>query len=192
MKILEDRIKKDGQVLPGNVLKINSFLNHQVDPMLMMQCAQELKRLFKGAQVSKVLTAEASGIAPGLMTAYAFGVPMVFARKKKPSTINDAVYAADVFSYTKKVNNKFSVEKKFLSDKDTVLIVDDFIAKGEAMKGLIKIANQAEAKIAGVGVIVAKTFQGGSEWIKDHGYHFEALAKIDSLANGQVHFEGEN
>lgn len=191
MKLLEDRIKKDGQVLPGDVLKINSFLNHQVDPELMMAIGKEFARLFKDAGITKVLTCEASGIAPGVMAAYELKVPMVFARKKKPSTLNDAVYWADVFSYTKKVTNKICVEEKFLSKDDTLLILDDFIAHGEAVKGMVNIANQAGCKIAGIGAVVAKTFQGGSEWIKDHGYRFEALANIDSFQNGQVHFLGE-
>ena len=114
MKLLEDRIKRDGEVLDGDVLKINSFLNHQVDPKLMMQVGEEFKRLFADEKIDKILTCEASGIAPGIMTAYQLGVPMVFARKKKPSTLNDAVYWADVFSYTKKVTNKICVEEKFL------------------------------------------------------------------------------
>ncbi|RVU70099.1 MULTISPECIES: xanthine phosphoribosyltransferase [Lactobacillus] len=191
MKLLEDRIKKDGQVLAGDVLKINSFLNHQVDPQLMMQCGEEFKRLFAGEKIDKVLTCEASGIAPGVMTAYVLGVPMVFARKKKPSTLNDAVYWANVFSYTKKVNNKICVEEKFLHKGENLLIVDDFVAHGEAVKGMVNIAQQAECNIVGVGAVVAKTFQGGSDWVKDHGLRFEALAEIDSFKDGQVHFAGE-
>lgn len=191
MKLLEDRIRKDGQVLPGDVLKINSFLNHQVDPQLMMAIGEEFARLFKDSGITKVLTCEASGIAPSIMAAYQLNVPMVFARKKKPSTLNDAVYWADVFSYTKKVENKICVEEKFLSKDDTVLILDDFVAHGEAVKGMVNIAQQAGCKIAGVGAVVAKTFQGGSDWIKDHGYRFEALANIDSFKDGQVHFLGE-
>ncbi|MBD5431290.1 MAG: xanthine phosphoribosyltransferase [Lactobacillus sp.] len=192
MKLLEDRIRKDGDVLPGNVLKINSFLNHQVDPQLMMAIGEEFADLFKDKGVTKVLTCEASGIAPAVMAAYQMNVPMVFARKKRPSTLNDAVYWADVFSYTKKVNNKICVEEKFLSKDDTILIIDDFVAHGEAVKGLVNIAEQAGAKIAGIGAVVAKSFQGGSEWIQDHGYHFEALANIDSFENNQVHFLGED
>ena len=191
MKLLEDRIRSDGEVLPGNVLKINSFLNHQVDPELMKKVGEEFSQLFKDSGVTKVLTCEASGIAPGVMTAYELHVPMVFARKKKPATLNDAVYWADVYSYTKKVTNQICVEQKFLDQDDCLLIIDDFLANGEAVKGMINIANQAGAQIAGVGIVVAKTFQGGSEWIKDHGYHLEALAEIDSLANNQVHFVGE-
>ncbi|MCT0164457.1 xanthine phosphoribosyltransferase [Lactobacillus helveticus] len=191
MKLLEDRIKKDGEVLDGDVLKINSFLNHQVDPQLVMQCGEEFKRLFADQKIDKVLTCEASGIVPGVMTAYVLGVPMVFARKKKPSTLNDAVYWADVFSYTKKVNNKICVEEKFLHKGENLLIIDDFVAHGEAVKGMVNIAKQAECNIVGVGAIVAKTFQGGSEWVENEGLRFEALAKIDSFKDGHVHFEGE-
>lgn len=192
MKLLEDRIRKDGQVLPSDVLKINSFLNHQVDPQLMMEVGKEFARLFKDSGVTKVLTCEASGIAPSIMAAYQLNVPMVFARKKKPSTLNDAVYWADVFSYTKKVENKICVEEKFLSKDDTLLILDDFVAHGEAVKGMVNIAEQAGCSVAGIGAVVAKTFQGGSDWIKDHGYRFEALANIDSFKDGQVHFLGED
>ena len=192
VKLLEDRIRSDGEVLPGNVLKINSFLNHQVDPELMKKVGEEFSQLFKDSGITKVLTCEASGIAPGVMTAYELHVPMVFARKKKPATLNDAVYWADVYSYTKKVTNQICVEQKFLHKDDHLLIIDDFLANGEAVKGMINIANQAGAEVAGVGIVVAKTFQGGSDWIKEHGYRLEALAEIASLANNQVHFVGEN
>ena len=192
MKLLEDRIRSDGEVLPGNVLKINSFLNHQVDPELMKKVGEEFSQLFKDSGITKVLTCEASGIAPGVMAAYELHVPMVFARKKKPATLNDAVYWADVYSYTKKVTNQICVEQKFLHKDDHLLIIDDFLANGEAVKGMINIANQAGAEVAGVGIVVAKTFQGGSDWLKEHGYRLEALAEIASLANNQVHFVGEN
>nr|WP_233335830.1 xanthine phosphoribosyltransferase [Lactobacillus sp. W8093] len=191
VKLLEDRIRSDGDVLPGNVLKINSFLNHQVDPELMKKVGEEFSHLFKDSGITKVLTCEASGIAPGVMTAYELHVPLVFARKKKPATLNDAVYWADVYSYTKKVTNQICVEQKFLHKGERLLIIDDFLANGEAVKGMINIANQAEAEVDGVGIVVAKTFQGGSEWLKNHGYRLEALAEIDSLANNQVHFVGE-
>ncbi|CCI85124.1 Xanthine phosphoribosyltransferase [Lactobacillus pasteurii DSM 23907 = CRBIP 24.76] len=191
VKLLEERIRRDGEVLDGDVLKINSFLNHQVDPELMMEIGKEFARLFADSGVTKVLTCEASGIAPGVMVAYQLKVPMVFARKKKPSTLNDAVYWADVFSYTKKVNNKICVEEKFLDKNDKILIIDDFIAHGEAVKGMVNIAKQAGCEIVGVGGVVAKIFQGGSDWIKDAGLRFEALAEIDSFKDGQVHFVGE-
>jgi xanthine phosphoribosyltransferase len=188
MNFLEQRIIQDGEVLPGNVLKINSFLNHQVDPQLMMQVGQALAEKFQQAKITKVLTCESSGIAPGLMTAYQLGVPMVFARKKRPSTLNDAVYTAPVFSYTKKVNNDIYVEKKFLSSSDKLLIVDDFLAHGEAVKGMVKIAQAAGASVAGVGVVVAKSFQGGSDWVKQQGLPLVMLAQIGSLEGSKVHF----
>ena len=191
VKLLEDRIRSDGEVLPGNVLKINSFLNHQVDPELMKKVGEEFSQLFKDSGITKVLTCEASGIAPGVMTAYELHVPLVFARKKKPATLNDAVYWADVYSYTKKVTNQICVEQKFLHKDDHLLIIDDFLANGEAVKGMINIANQAGAEVTGVGIVVAKTFQGGSDWLKDHGYRLEALAEIASLTNNQVRFVGE-
>lgn len=188
MNFLEQRIIKDGQVLPGNVLKINSFLNHQVDPQLMMKIGQTLAAKFKEGGVTKVLTCESSGIAPAVMVAYCLQVPMVFARKKRPSTLNDAVYTAPVFSYTKKVTNDIYVEQKFLKKTDQLLIVDDFLAHGEAVKGMVKIAQAAGAGIKGVGIVVAKTFQGGADWVRSHGLPLATLANIDSLANGQVHF----
>ncbi|MDA3796813.1 xanthine phosphoribosyltransferase [Lactobacillus delbrueckii] len=188
MELLEERIKKDGVVLPGDVLKVNSFLNHQIDPQLMMTLGQEFARLFKDAGVTRVLTAEASGIAPGIMAAYCLGVPMVFARKKKPSTVTDAVYTAEVFSYTKQVTNTISVEAKFLDTNDRILVIDDFLANGEAAKGLISLAEQAGAEVVGVGVVVEKAFQGGHDWLVNHGYHLEALASIQEFADGQVIF----
>jgi xanthine phosphoribosyltransferase len=191
MKLLEERIRQNGEILPGNVLKINSFLNHQVDPELMMAVGKEFAKLFDNTGITKVLTCEASGIAPSVMTAYELRVPMVFARKKKPSTLNDAVYWANVYSYTTKKTNQICVEQKFLSKNDRLLILDDFLANGEAVKGMINIANLAQAQVVGIGVVVAKSFQGGSQWIKDHGYRLEALANISSLANNHVQFVGE-
>lgn len=191
MKLLEDRIRQDGEVLPGNVLKINSFLNHQIDPQLMLAIGEEFAKLFKDAGITKILTCEASGIAPATMAGYAMNVPVVFARKKKPSTLNDAVYWADVFSYTKKVTNKICVEEKFLSKDDNLLIIDDFLAHGEAVKGMLNVAKQAGCSVAGVGVVVAKAFQGGSNWVKEHGYRLESLADIDNFDDGTVHFVGE-
>lgn len=188
MKLLEERIEKDGVVLPGDVLKVNSFLNHQIDPQLMMTLGEEFAGLFKDAGVTRVLTAEASGIAPGIMAAYCLGVPMVFARKKKPSTVTDDVYTAEVFSYTKHVNNTISVEAKFLDKDDKILAIDDFLANGEAAKGLISLAEQAGAEVVGVGVVVEKAFQGGHDWLLDHGYRLEALASIKEFKDGKVVF----
>ena len=188
MELLEERIKKDGVVLPGNVLKVNSFLNHQIDPQLMMTLGQEFARLFKDVGVTRVLTAEASGIAPGIMAAYCLGVPMVFARKKKPSTVTDAVYTAEVFSYTKQVTNTISVEAKFLDANDRILVIDDFLANGKASQALISIIKQAGATVAGLGIVIEKSFQGGRAELDAQGYRVESLARVKSLAGGVVTF----
>ena len=135
LKLLEERIKQDGVVLPGNVLKINQFLNHQIDPQLMYEIGQEFERLFKGEAVTKILTVEASGIAPAIMAGLVMDVPVVFARKKKPSTLDSDVYAAEVYSYTKKVTNTISVDQKFLTETDRVLVIDDFLANCQAVLG---------------------------------------------------------
>ena len=150
MKLLEDRIRQDGVVLPGNVLKVNQFLNHQIDPQLMYEIGQEFARLFKERPVTKILTVEASGIAPAIMAGLVMNVPVLFARKKKPSTLDDMTYTAEVYSYTKKVTNTISVDSKFLSNNDHVLIIDDFLANGQAVKGMLEICRQADVKVEGV------------------------------------------
>ena len=191
MKLLEDRIRQDGVVLPGNVLKVNQFLNHQIDPQLMYEIGQEFARLFKERPVTKVLTVEASGIAPAIMAGLVMNVPVLFARKKKPSTLDDMTYTAEVYSYTKKVTNTISVDSKFLSENDHVLIVDDFLANGQAVKGMIEICKQADVKVEGVGIVVEKSFQEGADWIKSQGIRLESLARISSFENDTVHFVGE-
>ena len=163
MKLLEDRIRQDGVVLPGNVLKVNQFLNHQIDPQLMYEIGQEFARLFKERPVTKILTVEASGIAPAIMAGLVMNVPVLFARKKKPSTLDDMTYTAEVYSYTKKVTNTISVDSKFLSENDHVLIIDDFLANGQAVKGMLEICRQADVKVEGVGIVVEKSFQEGAD-----------------------------
>lgn len=191
MKLLEDRIRQDGVVLPGNVLKINQFLNHQIDPQLMYEIGQEFARLFKERPVTKILTVEASGIAPAIMAGLVMNVPVLFARKKKPSTLDDMTYTAEVYSYTKKVTNTISVDSKFLSENDHVLIIDDFLANGQAVKGMLEICRQADVKVEGVGIVVEKSFQEGADWIKGQGIRLESLARISSFENDAVHFVGE-
>lgn len=191
MKLLEDRIRQDGVVLPGNVLKVNQFLNHQIDPQLMYEIGQEFARLFKERPVTKILTVEASGIAPAIMAGLVMNVPVLFARKKKPSTLDDRTYTAEVYSYTKKVTNTISVDSKFLSKNDHVLIIDDFLANGQAVKGMLEICKQADVKVEGVGIVVEKSFQEGADWIKDQGIRLESLARISSFENDTVHFVGE-
>lgn len=191
MKLLEDRIHEDGVVLPGNVLKVNSFLNHQIDADLMFALGEEFARLFKDSGVTRILTVEASGIAPAIMTGLAMHVPVVFARKTKSSTLNHDLYTAEVYSYTKKVTNRVSVDQKFLSSDDTVLIIDDFLANGQAVKGLLQICQEANATVAGVGIVVEKSFQDGAKWIKDQGVRLESLARIASFNDNKVQFVGE-
>ena len=191
MKLLEDRIRQDGVVLPGNVLKVNQFLNHQIDPQLMYEIGQEFARLFKERPVTKILTVEASGIAPAIMAGLVMNVPVLFARKKKPSTLDDMTYTAEVYSYTKKVTNTISVDSKFLSENDHVLIIDDFLANGQAVKGMLEICKQADVKVEGVGIVVEKSFQEGADWIKGQGNLLESLARISSFENDAVHFVGE-
>lgn len=191
MKLLEDRIRQDGVVLPGNVLKVNQFLNHQIDPQLMYEIGQEFARLFKERPVTKILTVEASGIAPAIMAGLVMNVPVLFARKKKPSTLDDMTYTAEVYSYTKKVINTISVDSKFLSENDHVLIIDDFLANGQAVKGMLEICRQADVKVEGVGIVVEKSFQEGADWIKGQGIRLESLARISSFENDAVHFVGE-
>ena len=191
MKLLEDRIRQDGVGLRGNVLKVNQFLNHQIDPQLMYEIGQEFARLFKERPVTKILTVEASGIAPAIMAGLVMNVPVLFARKKKPSTLDDMTYTAEVYSYTKKVTNTISVDSKFLSENDHVLIVDDFLANGQAVKGMLEICRQADVKVEGVGIVVEKSFQEGADWIKGQGIRLESLARISSFENDAVHFVGE-
>ena len=191
MKLLEDRIRQDGVVLPGNVLKVNQFLNHQIDPQLMYEIGQEFARLFKERPVTKILTVEASGIAPAIMAGLVMNVPVLFARKKKPSTLDDMTYTAEVYSYTKKVTNTISVDSKFLSENDHVLIIDDFLANGQAVKGMLEICRQADVKVEGVGIVVEKSFQEGADWIKGQGIRLDSLARISSFENDAVHFVGE-
>lgn len=188
MKLLEDRIREDGTVLPGDVLKVDNFLNHQIDPDLMNAIGEEFARLFADAGVTKVLTVESSGIAPALMTGFQLHVPVIFARKHRSLTLTDNLYTATVYSYTKQVNNDISVDKRFISSDDKVLIIDDFLANGQAVQGLMEIAKAANVEIAGVGVVIEKSFQKGHQMVIDAGLHLEALASVASLENNQVTF----
>ena len=192
MRLLEERIKKDGQVLGEDVLKVDNFLNHQVDPELMAAMGEEFKRLFEGAPITKILTVESSGIAPAVFAGLAFHVPVVFARKHKSLTLQDNMYSATVYSYTKKVNNHISISKKFLNENDRVLVIDDFLANGQAVEGLLEIIDQAGAQLEGVGSVSEKTFQKGRELLDQRGIHVESLARIAAFEQGEVVFLDEN
>ncbi|MFC6207734.1 xanthine phosphoribosyltransferase [Levilactobacillus tongjiangensis] len=188
MKILEDRIRRDGTVLAGNVLKVDNFLNHQIDPQLMDQIGAEFAHQFKDAGITKILTVESSGIAPAVMAGLHMGVPVIFARKHKSLTLTDNLYTAKVYSYTKRVNNDISIDRRFLDKEDRVLIVDDFLANGQAVQGLLDIAQTAQIKVAGVGVVIEKRFQKGHQLVEDAGIQLEALASIAAFEDGQVVF----
>lgn len=181
MKLLEERIKKDGIVLDDNVLKVGGFLNHQIDPMLMKDMAVEWHELYKDCKVDKILTIEASGIAMATMVAYEFGVPLLFAKKSKTTNIGNEVYSTMVQSFTHGVTNNVQVEKKFLSKDENVLIIDDFLAKGEALKGLIDLCDQAGAHVVGCGIAVEKAFQPGGDMLRQKGIRIESLARIKSM-----------
>ncbi len=190
MNFLEERILKDGVVKPGNVLKVDSFLNHQMDISLMDQIGEEFYRRFKDKNITKVLTIEASGIAIACSVARYFGVPMVFAKKSKSVNLDGEMYVAEVESFTHKNKNNVIVSKKFLSADDRVLIVDDFLANGCALQGLISIVESAGATVAGLGIAIEKGFQVGGRVIRNLGYHLESLAIVDSMdsENGTLEF----
>ena len=181
MKALKERIVKDGVVKPGNVLKVDSFLNHQMDVELMEQIGQEFYRRFQQYPITKVLTIEASGIAVAYAVARAFGVPMVYAKKTKSINMDGDLFIAEVESYTKKENNRVIVSKKFLRPEDRVLIVDDFLANGCALQGLISLVELAEATVAGLGIVIEKGFQEGGQRMRNLGYHLESLAVVESM-----------
>ena len=181
MNFLEERIVKDGIVKAGNVLKVDSFLNHQMDVALMNEIGNEFKRRFSDKTITKVLTIEASGIAIAYATAQAFGVPLLFAKKTKSINLDGEMYTAEVESFTHKNKNQIIVSKKFLTENDKLLIVDDFLANGCALMGLISIANAAGASVEGIGICIEKGFQSGGRIIRNLGYHLESLAIVDSM-----------
>ena len=181
MNFLEERIRKDGKVKPGNVLKVDSFLNHQMDIQLLDEIGREFKRRFGHEKITKVLTIESSGIAIAVPVAREFNVPMVFAKKSKSVNIDGEMYVAEVESFTHKNTNRVIVAKKFLSPEDRVLIIDDFLANGCALQGLISIVEDAEAEVVGCGIAIEKGFQEGGERIRNLGYHLESLAIVESM-----------
>lgn len=188
MKTLEERILRDGQVLSETVLKVDSFLTHQVDVSLMKEIGSVLAERFKNAGITKVVTIEASGIAPAVYVAEALNVPMVFAKKSKNITMTEGILTADVYSFTKQVTSQVSITEKFLSDTDRVLIVDDFLANGQAALGLISIIEQAGASVAAVAIVIEKSFQEGRQKLEEAGQTVVSLARIASLEGGRLVF----
>ena len=181
MQLLEERIIKDGKVFSGNVLKVDSFLNHQIDVALLDKMGGEIKSLFKDDKVTKVLTIEASGIGIACIVAQHFGVPVVFAKKAKSINLEGEMYTAEVESFTHKNKNQVIVAKKFLSEDDHVLIIDDFLANGCALQGLISIVQSAGATVEGIGIAVEKGFQTGGKIIRNFGFQLESLAIVESM-----------
>ena len=194
MNFLEQRILQDGIVKPGNVLKVDAFLNHQMDVQLLDEIGREFKRRFGHKKITKVLTIESSGIAIAVPVAREFGVPMVFAKKAKSVNIDGDTYVAEVESFTHKNTNRVIVSKKFLSPDDHVLIIDDFLANGCALQGLISIVEDAEACVEGCGIAIEKGFQDGGHRIRNLGYHLESIAIVDAMDpdTGSITFRQQN
>ena len=190
MNFLEERIIKDGIVKEGNVLKVDSFLNHQMDIALFDQIGKEFKRRFAKEKINKIVTIEASGIGIACIVARHFNVPVVFAKKSKSINIEGEMYVAEVESFTHKCKNQVIVSKKFLNPEDHVLIIDDFLASGCALQGLISIVNEAGASVEGIGIVIEKGFQSGGQIIRNLGYHLESLAIVDAMdaSTGKVTF----
>lgn len=188
MKFLEERILKDGRVFPGNILKVDSFLNHQIDMSVISAMADEYYRLFGDCGVNKILTIEASGIAIAAVVAQKFGVPLLFAKKTQTKNISADVYTAKVHSYTHDKDYDIVVSKEFLHADDKVLLIDDFLANGQALLGLIELCKGAGAEVIGAGIAVEKCFQEGGELLRKSGVRVESLAMVESLENGTVTF----
>lgn len=189
MELLIEKIKNEGSVLSSSVLKVDSFLNHQIDPQLMLEIGKEFAGRFEGCGITKILTIESSGIAPAVMTGLQLNVPVVFARKRKSLTLVNNLITASVYSFTKEETSDISVSNKYLSENDKVLIIDDFLANGQAALGLAEIASKAKASIAGIGIVIEKGFQDGGSLLREKGYRVESLAIISSLEDGLVSFE---
>lgn len=185
MKALKERILRDGKCFEGGILKVDNFINHQMDPILMKSIAVEFVRRFASTDINKIITVEASGIAPAIMTGYLLELPVVFAKKKKPVTMENML-ATTVFSFTKNRSYDICVSKDFLCRGDRVLFIDDFLANGNAAKGIMDLVSQAGATLAGMGFIIEKAFQHGGDYLRNEGMRVESLAIIDSLDNCEI------
>jgi xanthine phosphoribosyltransferase len=188
MEVLKQRILAEGEAYEGGVLIVDQFLNHQIDPILSEQLGNEITRRYEGETITKVLTVEASGIAVALMTARALGVPVVFAKKAKNVSQIGEILTAEVYSFTKKQSTLITVSKKFINESDRVLIVDDFLAHGEALRGLCQIVEITGAQVVGVGIVIEKVFQGGGKKLRSEGLRIESLARIASMGDGKIEF----
>lgn len=188
MEALKQKILSEGRVLPGNVLKVDSFINQQIDVTLMTAIGKEFAQRFANQKIDKILTIESSGIAPALMTAQALGVPLVFARKRKSITLSEDIYQAKLYSYTTQKSTDVMIDKRFLIPGENILIIDDFLANGEAVKGLSEIIKQANTNLVGVGIVIEKSFQPGRKVIEAQGIKVESLVRIANFTADQVEF----
>lgn len=190
MKLLQEKIRRDGVVKPGNILKVDSFLNHQLDVLFLDKIGEEFYSRFKDDNITKILTIEASGIAIASLTGLHFKVPVVFAKKSKSINLDGEMYVTNVESFTHKNVNNVIVAKKFLNPQDRILILDDFLATGNALVGLISLVEESGASVAGIGIAIEKGFQDGGKRIRDAGYRLESLAIIDSMngETGEINF----
>ena len=188
MESLYKRILEEGQALSESVLKVDSFLNHQVDPTLMYEIGTYFKSYFKNHKVTKIFTIESSGIAPTVMTAIQMNVPMVTLKKQSSKILNSDVYQTTVHSYTKDTNYELTLSKKYISKNDNILIIDDFLANGEAALGAARLVEEAGATVAGIGIVIEKSFQKGPQILKDKGYDVYSLARISKLSKGSIEF----
>ena len=191
MYALEQKILNEGIVLSDQVLKVDAFLNHQIDPVLMQQIGKEFAARFKDAGITKIIPIEASGIAPAIMTGLELGVPVIFARKYQSLTLKDDLYRSKVFSFTKQTESTIAISNKHLNATDKALVTDDFLANGQAALGLIDLIHQANAEVVGVGIVIEKSFQPGRDVLLEKGYRVESLARVESLTDGKVTFVTE-
>ncbi|MST73990.1 xanthine phosphoribosyltransferase [Roseburia sp. MUC/MUC-530-WT-4D] len=188
MKELEEKIKNDGSIISEDILKVDSFVNHQVDPELMLHIGQDFAEHFKGRGITKVVTIESSGIAPALMTAQQLGIPLVILKKQPSKILNDNLYQTQVTSYTKGTSYELTLSANYIGEKDHVLIIDDFLANGEAATGAIRLLRKAHATIAGVGILIEKSFQPGREKIKSQGFEVYSLARVSKMQKDYIEF----
>jgi xanthine phosphoribosyltransferase len=188
MELLKERIREQGKAIGTDIIKVDMFLNHQIDVDLLNEIGKEFKRLFEKEKINKILTIEASGIGIACIAAQYFSVPVVFAKKGANRNVGDNIYKADVYSFTKGTTTTIGVSKDYLSKDDHILIIDDFMANGKAVHGLINIINQAGATVEGIGIVIEKGFQPGGDALRSLGYRVESLAVIKSIDNGDVVF----
>ena len=188
MQMLEEKIRRDGEIIGTDIVKVDMFLNHQIDVSLLQEIGKEFKRLFADKNINKIVTIEASGIGIACIAAQYFSVPVVFAKKGNHRNVGNDIYEGEVFSFTKGITTKIGISKKYLNPEDRILIIDDFLANGGAVKGLIGIIEQAGAEVEGIGIVIEKGFQPGGKELREMGYRLESLAIINSIDDGKIIF----